>query len=215
MILAFDTSGNDLHIGLFDDDANVLGEFHHIATAGERGVHDSLLAEQTLRLLATHGAQVRDIRRIAYISGPGSFTGLRIGLAFAKGLAFGGACQLVPVVAHRVISECAVRTYPDREFTTIVTPGYEPTTVYVAAFGSAENVILQRINDVRGAIVGPRALSETLSASDIEFTPLDIDLGVLAYLSREFPVAADPSNLEPFYGTDFKPHPSSIRSQKS
>jgi tRNA threonylcarbamoyladenosine biosynthesis protein TsaB len=49
------------------------------------------------RLLARAGRKLDDVERIALAIGPGSFTGLRIGLASALGLAFGTERKLVPV----------------------------------------------------------------------------------------------------------------------
>jgi hypothetical protein len=211
MILAFDTSGKDLHIGLFDDRANDLGAFHHVATPTERGVHDSMLAEQTSRLIDAHGLSVRDIKRIAYIAGPGSFTGLRIGLAFAKGLAFAGAVELVPVIAHVVLKESAIASHPDSMFAGIATTGYEPTTAYMCDFDHPEDVVLRRIVDLRGPLIVSTDLLATCTARGIEAVGMGLDLNVLARLSRSIAPAEDLASLEPFYGTDFKPHPGATK----
>ena len=48
-------------------------------------------------LLSDDGRTVRDLGRVAVVSGPGSFTGLRAGLAFAHGLARGRGIPLVLV----------------------------------------------------------------------------------------------------------------------
>jgi tRNA threonylcarbamoyladenosine biosynthesis protein TsaB len=62
--------------------------------------HSESLLPQTERLLAEAGLKPADLRLIVCSLGPGSFTGIRIGLATAKGLSFGiraagGRCELV------------------------------------------------------------------------------------------------------------------------
>lgn len=46
-----------------------------------------ILAPLTQELVAAHHVSVQDIDRFAIATGPGSFTGLRVGLAFVRGLA--------------------------------------------------------------------------------------------------------------------------------
>jgi tRNA threonylcarbamoyladenosine biosynthesis protein TsaB len=56
-------------------------------------------------LLTDGGQTVRDLGRVAVLSGPGSFTGLRAGLAFARGLARGRGIPLVLVPTFAAADE--------------------------------------------------------------------------------------------------------------
>jgi len=49
------------------------------------------------RLLAGAGVQAGDVACVAVSAGPGAFTGLRVGMAAAKGFCFGWGAALVPV----------------------------------------------------------------------------------------------------------------------
>jgi tRNA threonylcarbamoyladenosine biosynthesis protein TsaB len=77
LILAFDTA-TDVATSALADDGEVLGE---------RASRAVTLLEDVDALLRQAGLQTRDIEALAVGIGPGSFTGVRIGLSTARGLA--------------------------------------------------------------------------------------------------------------------------------
>ena len=85
-LLATDTSGRDGSIALarceLDGSCGIL---EIVPLAG--GTFSAQLIPQVIALLASHKLRKQDIDAFAVASGPGSFTGLRIGLAAIKGLA--------------------------------------------------------------------------------------------------------------------------------
>lgn len=92
MLLALETSAECGSLALFSG-ADLLGEA--LLDEGER--HAASLLVCLERLLGARGLALDAVDRIALAIGPGSFTGLRIGLATALGLAFGTDRLLVPV----------------------------------------------------------------------------------------------------------------------
>ena len=56
-------------------------------------------------LLQSHGAMPRDVKAIAVSKGPGSFTGLRVGLVCAKTFAYATGCQFVAVDTFEAIAD--------------------------------------------------------------------------------------------------------------
>ncbi len=99
-ILAFDTATEALGICLkLEDQKRTL-----IVEAGPR--HSETLLPGVHQLIRESGIKPKDLDLIVCSLGPGSFTGIRIGLATAKGLALGGGCPLVGLssldaLAHR------------------------------------------------------------------------------------------------------------------
>ena len=79
LILAFDTATGVATSALVDD-----GEL-----LGERASRAQTVLEDVDALLRQGGARPRDLDALAVGIGPGSFTGVRIGLATARGLALG------------------------------------------------------------------------------------------------------------------------------
>lgn len=92
MILAIDTTHEFGSIALLAD-GELLEETLLHAEAG----FGQILYGHLSRLLERHGCRVQDIDCFAAASGPGSFTGVRIGLACVKGLAEAVAKPVVAV----------------------------------------------------------------------------------------------------------------------
>ncbi|HLK53209.1 MAG TPA: tRNA (adenosine(37)-N6)-threonylcarbamoyltransferase complex dimerization subunit type 1 TsaB [Candidatus Angelobacter sp.] len=85
LILSIDTSGQSGGITLAEADA---GGFRVIESAAiDGGTFSAQLIPTLAVLLKKHGYSAADIGGFAAASGPGSFTGLRVGLSAIKGLA--------------------------------------------------------------------------------------------------------------------------------
>ena len=92
MLLALDTATRLISIALHDGQ-NLASESTWLS-----GVYHTVeLAPQVALLLRRVGVEPGQLRGVAVAIGPGSYTGLRIGLGFAKGLALANALPLVGV----------------------------------------------------------------------------------------------------------------------
>ncbi len=81
MLLAVDTSTQWMGLALYDDE-QIIGE-----TIWQTHNHHSVeLAPAVESLFTRSGITGKDLRVLAVATGPGSFTSLRIGMAFVKGL---------------------------------------------------------------------------------------------------------------------------------
>lgn len=82
MIIAIEGASTDLSIALRDDGGGVAT----VSWASARRQSAELMP-RLLELLASQGRELADMRAVAVGTGPGSFTGLRVAMAIAKGLA--------------------------------------------------------------------------------------------------------------------------------
>jgi tRNA threonylcarbamoyladenosine biosynthesis protein TsaB len=101
--LAIDTATDSAGIALLG--GGVLAE----ETWTTRRRHTVQLAPKVARMLAEHQGALAALAGIAVAIGPGSYTGLRVGLAFAKGLALGAD---LPVVGVPTLDVLAVALSP-------------------------------------------------------------------------------------------------------
>ncbi len=96
--LVFDTTGNGIVAGLYKD-TTCIGKKEKAEEFGQ--AED--LAVGVKNLLDSNRLEFKDISLLGVCTGPGSFTGVRAGLAFARGLALGSPeLQLTGVPAFEV-----------------------------------------------------------------------------------------------------------------
>jgi len=92
-ILALETATIAGSVAVVDDNKGLIGEVR----VDIKVAHSERLMPSVEWLLNASGLSINDIDAFAVSIGPGSFTGLRIGLSTAKGLAFSTGRPLVPV----------------------------------------------------------------------------------------------------------------------
>ena len=85
LILAFETSAKAGSVALLDE-KKLLGESYQNTGL----THSQTLMVMAEDMLKAAGKTMADVGAVAVAEGPGSFTGVRIGVAAAKGLAWGG-----------------------------------------------------------------------------------------------------------------------------
>jgi tRNA threonylcarbamoyladenosine biosynthesis protein TsaB len=99
VILAIDTSSRMLGLGLHSGQRVLaeslwLGDRHHTVELGP----------QVALLLRRSGCTLDDLDAVAVALGPGSYTGLRIGMALAKGLALARGYKLIGVSTFDILA---------------------------------------------------------------------------------------------------------------
>lgn len=134
-------SGTLLAIDTATEVATVaLGDGHDRLSAVDRWSAGHLHSERILlsvqAVLDTAGSSLRDVDALVVGTGPGSFTGLRVGLAAAKGLAYGLGVPLVGV-------ETAVAL-------AVADPGAAPATLVVVVLPAGPGGRYRAVVDVSG-----------------------------------------------------------------
>ncbi len=89
LLLAVDTSQSQGQMVLFDSETVML-DFHWEKAKS----HSEMVTEALLEVIQQTGVKLRQIEKLACVVGPGSFTGIRVGVNFAKSLAYSINCPM-------------------------------------------------------------------------------------------------------------------------
>ncbi|MFJ5407124.1 tRNA (adenosine(37)-N6)-threonylcarbamoyltransferase complex dimerization subunit type 1 TsaB [Pectobacterium punjabense] len=102
-ILALDTATEACSVALWND-----GEIHSLFEICPRE-HTQRILPMVQQVLADSGLTLKDLDALAFGQGPGSFTGVRIGIGIAQGLALGADLPLLGVSSLAAMAQGAFR----------------------------------------------------------------------------------------------------------
>jgi tRNA threonylcarbamoyladenosine biosynthesis protein TsaB len=156
IVLGFDTATPGTAVGLRLADGTVL-EAYDDPPAGERPGHTTRLLPLADGLLAQAALEWDALERIAVGVGPGTFTGLRIGAATARGLAQSLGVELVGVSTLRVLADGALPASPSAECEVLAVIDARRGEVFVGGYATGMELFAPRA-------LAPSALASMLAS---------------------------------------------------
>lgn len=218
MILALDTSsaGGSAAVLRSDGDGAQLVEQAGDPTRS----HGVRLPAELMAVLNQAGRAIQDVDRLAVVVGPGSFTGLRVGIATIQGLALARGLTVVPVTTFEALAWHAdtgrdaialwVEAHRGEVFATLLAPDARtvlavPSALSPAATLEAWRERLEPGSRVQffgdGAVRYGDVIRERLGArAHVEVAPTTMLAGAAAWIARDAPErAVHPHALVPMY----------------
>ena len=179
MILGLDTATPATVVAVLPDDGEPV-ELRHEPGAGERPGHATQLLPLARRALEAVGATFADVRRIGVGVGPGTFTGLRIGVATARALAQATGAELAPVSTLAALAHAA-----DDERAVLAVLDARRGEAFAAAYRGGEQLVAP-------AAVAPEELADL---ADPALAPwLAVGDGAVRFRDRLEPAAEVPAD---------------------
>lgn len=144
-ILAIETSQSNCGACVFFDDE----KFFEL-NLNFKNLHAEKIYEVIDSALKLSGVGINQIGSIAISAGPGSFTGLRIGMSAAKAIAFGAALPIIPVPTFEAIA-FQLAFYFDNETEFVIANKVNSEEIFTAKFKVKSNsyIFVQEVEIVK------------------------------------------------------------------
>jgi tRNA threonylcarbamoyladenosine biosynthesis protein TsaB len=152
LVLAIDTALDACAAAVLDTDANRL--IARESQTMQRG-HAEALMPLLARVMQASGIGFSDLDRVAVTTGPGSFTGLRVGLSAARGIALAAA---KPVVGLTTLSAFAAPLVSETDDTPILSAidARHDQVYYQVVSGSGVPLVRPRVAPIADALEAAR-----------------------------------------------------------
>ncbi len=141
-LLAIETTGELCSVAILKSEKI----FYEVGIA-EKNVHSEKLMPAVENVLELSGLELKNLKAIAVSVGPGSFTGLRIGMSVAKGLAFGSGLPIIPVKTFHARA-LEISKYLPVNTVFIIANVLNTTELFFTKFKKKENSGYEIITDV-------------------------------------------------------------------
>jgi tRNA threonylcarbamoyladenosine biosynthesis protein TsaB len=204
--LAIETTAENCGASLFFNDKK-FSDFN----INQKNIHSEKLIELVKLSLAEFDSDITDLYAIAVSMGPGSFTGLRIGLAAAKGLAIGAGLPIIPVPTFLAAAKMIAAVLPiNTEF--VLLRKVNIKELYGEIYRSTQDgfIILREMeiisaNDIEN-FAGERLVYTDANSSNYykKFPPLPA-CAIAKWANKEGEAINDFDYLEPNYFKKFIP----------
>ncbi|MEM7620921.1 MAG: tRNA (adenosine(37)-N6)-threonylcarbamoyltransferase complex dimerization subunit type 1 TsaB [Pseudomonadota bacterium] len=149
-VLAFDTTSQACSVAYLETDQNGTHTKQYDIFERLHQGHAERLAPMMQNVMNHVNVPFSDLDRIAVTHGPGTFTGVRIGVATARGLALALKCEIVTTSSLHVIAH---------EATTTLDNFGEITHIAVATDARRNQIYLQIFDKTAKAISTPEVLN--------------------------------------------------------
>jgi tRNA threonylcarbamoyladenosine biosynthesis protein TsaB len=209
MLLAIDTAGVDCSAAVYDASQEKI-----LASVTDRigKGHAERLMAMIDDVLETAGVALSDLTRIAVTIGPGSFTGIRVGVAAARGLALALQADAVGVTTLSALARAHLAADASRPV--IAAMDAKRDEIYAQVFAPDGSALtqaaaisledLRHLAQIHGAAVTGSA-SALLAGEGAASEPDRFDIAMVARIGAEAHV--DAARPKPLYlrGPDAKP----------
>ena len=214
-VLGFDTSTNATAVCVLRDDGQAFEDVPDASRLLDRPGHAAELMPAVARLMGDAGLDWEDVETVAVGAGPGTFTGLRIGIATARALAHARGIAVRPVSSLAALALPLDRDRPrlplidarrGELFAALHDATDERWPPFVAAPGELAELIAKAFPGPERPLAagdGSIKFRTVLEAAGVEVPPDDSQLHVVRALSvcrlaHEAPVTA-PEAVVPVY----------------
>lgn len=216
-ILNIETATQHCSVGLAED-----GKVITIRESNEKNIHAAKVTVFSDEVCQEAGIQMGEIDAVAVSMGPGSYTGLRIGVSAAKGFCYALDIPVIAVPTLQSIALCAKDIAKDNEALYCPMIDARRMEVYTALFDSGNN----QIRNTQALIIDEQSFDEVLKDHNIiycgdgadkcrdildpkgmifleDVKPSATSMAVIAFRKFQEGSFEDLAYFEPFYLKDF------------